>query len=307
MSAPLAQDSPVDAFQAITLGIVQGLTEFLPISSTAHLALVPWAFGWQDPGHTFDVALHAGTLIAVTAYFWDDLRRMAVAFARSLIGLLRRTPSPRSLGAAALEAPSGPAAPDPHGVLAWMVVAGSVPAVLAGVLIEKWVETTLRSPLVIAGTLIGVALLIWVIDRRASGHRAWQDLRLKDAVLIGVAQACALVPGVSRSGATITMGLLLGLSRADAARFSFLLGFPVILGSTVFKLRHLFEDASLQALAPWMALGAAAAALSGYACIAFLLRFLASRTMLTFVLYRVALGSLILFLVAMGWAPKIGG
>jgi undecaprenyl-diphosphatase len=297
----------VDAFQAITLGIVQGLTEFLPISSTAHLALVPWAFGWQDPGHTFDVALHAGTLLAVTAYFWGDLRLMALAFLRSLIGIVRRTPPPRSLGAAALEPGPEAAPPDPHGVLAWLVVAGSVPAVVAGVLIEKWVETTLRSPLVIAGTLIGVALIIWLIDRRAQGHRTWRDLGLKDAVLIGLAQACALVPGVSRSGATITMGLHVGLSRGDAARFSFLLGFPVILGSTLFKLRHLGEDPTLQALAPWMLLGAGAAAVSGYLCIAFLLRFLASRTMLTFVVYRLALGALILFLVAKGWAPAIGG
>ncbi|MEB3330747.1 MAG: undecaprenyl-diphosphate phosphatase [Candidatus Sericytochromatia bacterium] len=297
----------MDALQAITLGIVQGLTEFLPISSTAHLALVPWAFGWQDPGHTFDVALHAGTLIAVTAYFWDDLRQMAWSFWRSLPAVLRRSAAPGAPGEAAVAPGAEATALDPHGMLAWMVVAGSVPAVVAGVLIEKWVETTLRSPLVIAGTLIGVALLIWFIDRRAQGRRTWQDVGLKDAILIGLAQACALVPGVSRSGATITMGLYVGLSRADAARFSFLLGFPVILGSTVFKLRHLLEDAALQALAPWMLLGAAAAAGSGYLCIALLLRFLASRTMLTFVVYRLALGGLILLLVWKGWAPAIGG
>jgi undecaprenyl-diphosphatase len=285
----------VDAVQAITLGIVQGLTEFLPISSTAHLTLVPWFLGWQDPGLTFDVALHVGTLVAVTVYFWSDLRRMAVAWLLSVARLMR------------LPVPSSRLSPadgstDPYGVLAWLVVAGSVPAVIAGLSLEKWIETTLRSPLVIASTLIGVGLLIALADRMTQQRRDWTSLRLKDAILIGLAQACALVPGVSRSGATITMGLFLGLNRKDAARFSFLLGFPVIFGSTVFKLRHIFDDAALQQLAPWMALGAAAAALSGYVCIAFLLRFLASQTMTVFVVYRIALGLLIFGLIAGGFA-----
>jgi undecaprenyl-diphosphatase len=194
----------------------------------------------------------------------------------------------------------------PYATLAWLVIAGSVPAVVAGLSLEKWIETTLRSPLVIAGTLIGVGLLIAVADRVTRQRRDWTSLRLKDAVLIGLAQACALVPGVSRSGATITMGLFLGLNRKDAARFSFLLGFPVIFGSTVFKLRHIFEDVALQQLAPWMALGAVAAAVSGYFCIAFLLRFLASQTMTVFVLYRIALGLLILGLVAGGFSVPSG-
>ncbi|MEB3195767.1 MAG: undecaprenyl-diphosphate phosphatase [Candidatus Sericytochromatia bacterium] len=288
----------MDAFQAITLGIVQGLTEFLPISSTAHLTLVPWALGWQDPGLTFDVALHVGTLVAVTVYFFSDLRQLAVAWLRSIWGFFQPRP-PRSLGAAALEPPAE-SPRDPYGLLAWLVIAGSVPAVLAGLTLEKWIATTLRSPLVIAGALIGVAVLIAMGDRLTRASRAWTSITLKDALLIGLAQACALVPGVSRSGATMTMGLFLGLTRKDAARFSFLLGFPVILGSTVFKLRHIFEDAALQALAPWMALGAATAAISGYACIHFLLRFLATQTMTVFVVYRILLGLLIIGLVQAG-------
>lgn len=286
----------MDTIQAITLGVVQGLTEFLPISSTAHLTLVPWFMGWKDPGLTFDVALHVGTLFAVTVYFWNDLRRMAGAWLLSVARLLR-LPVPAFAQNSALSAGS-----EPYGVLAWLVVAGSVPAVITGLALEKWIETTLRSPLVIAAALIGVGLLIAWADRTTQQRRDWTSLRVKDAILIGVAQACALIPGVSRSGATITMGLFLGLNRKDAARFSFLLGFPVIFGSTLFKLRHIFADAALQQLAPWMALGAAAAAVSGYFCIAFLLRFLASQTMTVFVVYRVALGLLILGLVAWGFA-----
>lgn len=281
----------MEAIQSIVLGVVQGLTEFLPISSSAHLAIVPWFFGWQGHGQTFDVALHVGTLVAVTAYFRDDLWRMAQAFLASLPVVLRRFKGPSDEAPAPLE---------PHARLAWMVILGCLPAIVVGVLIEKWVETTLRSPLVIAGTLIGVALIIWWVDRSSRGHRGWPELSLRDALAIGCAQACALVPGVSRSGSTIAMGLFLGLSRSDAARFSFLLGYPVILGSAVFKLRHIFEDAALQSLIPGMLLGCAAAAVSGYVCIAFLLRFLASQTMFVFVVYRVALGALILLLVAQG-------
>ncbi|MEB3284255.1 MAG: undecaprenyl-diphosphatase UppP [Candidatus Sericytochromatia bacterium] len=282
----------MDAIQAITLGVVQGLTEFLPISSTAHLTLVPWFLGWKDPGLTFDVALHVGTLVAVTIYFFSDLKRMAVAWLSSLMRMLGLSQFFQK------EMAGG----DAYGTLAWLVIAGSVPAVVAGLSLEKWIETTLRSPVVIAATLIGVGILIAIADRLTRQRRDWTSLRLKDAILIGFAQACALVPGVSRSGATITMGLFLGLNRKDAARFSFLLGFPVIFGSTVFKLRHIFDDVALQELAPWMALGALAAAVSGYFCIAFLLRFLASQTMTVFVVYRIGLGVLILTLIARGFS-----
>lgn len=275
----------MDLVQAVTLGVVQGLTEFLPISSTAHLALVPWMFGWKDPGLTFDVALHIGTLLAVVIYFRDDLRHMAIAWLKSFKARDKA---------------------DPYQNLAWLVVWGSVPAVGAGVLLDDLVETTFRSPYVIAAMLIGVGLLIAVAERLTAKTRTWQEMTLKDALLIGVAQACALIPGTSRSGATITMGLFLGLQRPDAARFSFLLGFPVILGSIVFKLKDVASDPALAAMIPHMGAGILASAISGYFCIAYLLKFLATQTMTVFVVYRVLLGLVIIGLIMNGFNPAMG-
>ena len=276
----------MDVVQAVTLGVVQGLTEFLPISSTAHLALVPWLFGWKDPGLTFDVSLHIGTLLAVVIYFRDDLRHMTLAFFRSFKARDKA---------------------DPYQNLAWLVVWGSVPAVVAGVLLDDLVETTFRSPYVIAAMLIGVGLLIAVAERLTAKTRTWQEMTLKDAILIGVAQACALIPGTSRSGATITMGLFLGMQRADAARFSFLLGFPVILGSIVFKLKDVAADPTLAAMVPHMGVGIVASAISGYFCIAYLLKFLATQTMTVFVVYRVLLGLAIIGLIWNGFNPSMHG
>jgi undecaprenyl-diphosphatase len=274
----------VDVVQALTLGVVQGLTEFLPISSTAHLALVPWLFGWDDPGLTFDVSLHVGTLVAVVVYFRDDLRHMLTAGFKSLTARDKA---------------------DPYQNLAWLVVWGSVPAVIAGVLLDDLVETTFRSPYVIAAMLIGVGLLIAVAERLTAKTRTWQELTLKDALLIGLAQACALIPGTSRSGSTITMGLFLGLQRPDAARFSFLLGFPVILGSCVFKLKDVAGDPTLTAMLPMMGVGIVASAVSGYFCIAYLLKFLATQTMTVFVVYRVLLGLVIIGLIMNGFSPSM--
>lgn len=274
----------MDVVEAVTLGVVQGLTEFLPISSTAHLALVPWLFGWKDPGLTFDISLHIGTLVAVIVYFRDDLRHMTIAWFKSL---RRRDKA------------------DPYQNLAWLVVWGSVPAVIAGVLLDDLVETTFRSPYVIAAMLIGVGLLIAVAERLTAKTRTWQEMTLKDALLIGVAQACALIPGTSRSGSTITMGLFLGMQRADAARFSFLLGFPVILGSIVFKLKDVASDPALAAMVPMMGVGILASAVSGYFCIAYLLRFLATQTMTVFVVYRVLLGLAIIGLIMNGFNPSM--
>lgn len=276
----------MDIVEAITLGAVQGLTEFLPISSTAHLALVPWLLGWKDPGLTFDVSLHVGTLAAVVAYFWDDLLHMAKAWFSSF---KKRDHA------------------DPYQNLAWLVVWGSFPAIIAGLLLNKLVETTLRSPYVIAGMLIGVAILIGIAERLTPKTRIWQELTLKDAMLIGLAQACALIPGTSRSGATITMALFLGVQRADAARFSFLLGFPVILGSCVFKLKDVLHDPSLSAMLPMMGVGIVTSAISGYICIAYLLRFLATQTMMVFIVYRIALGLLIIGLIMNGFNPSMHG
>ncbi len=274
----------MDLVQAVTLGVVQGLTEFLPISSTAHLALVPWLFGWKDPGLTFDIALHIGTLIAVLVYFRADLFNMAMAWLKSFTARDKA---------------------DPYQNLAWLVVWGSIPAVIAGVLLDDLVETTFRSPYVIAAMLIGVGVLIAIAERLTAKTRTWQEMTLKDALLIGVAQACALIPGTSRSGATITMGLFLGMQRPDAARFSFLLGFPVILGSVVFKLKDVASDPALTAMVPMMGVGILASAVSGYFCIAYLLRFLATQTMTVFVVYRILLGLAIIGLIMNGFNPSM--
>ena len=274
----------MDAVQAVILGVVQGLTEFLPISSTAHLTLVPWLFGWKDPGLTFDVGLHVGTLVAVLVYFRIDLVHMALAWFKSFTARDKA---------------------DPYQNLSWLVVWGSVPAVIAGLLLDDLVATTFRSPYVIAGMLIGVGLLIALAERVTQPTRTWREMTLKDALLIGVAQACALIPGTSRSGATITMGLFLGMQRADAARFSFLLGTPVILGSTIFKLKDVASDPTLAAMLPMMGVGIVSAAISGYFCIAFLLKFLATQTMTVFVVYRILLGLAIIGLIMNGFNPSM--
>ena len=276
----------MDIIQAITLGVVQGLTEFLPISSTAHLALVPWFFGWKDPGLTFDVALHVGTFLAVAIYFRQDLIQMFFSWIKSFRGL---DPS------------------DPYQKLSWLVILGCIPAVIAGLLLDDLIAGVFRSPYVIAASLIGVGLLIAYAERFTTHPRTWKDMKLKDALLIGLAQACALIPGTSRSGATITMGLFLGLERADAARFSFLLGFPVIFGSAVFKLKDVAHDPALAAQLPMIGVGVVASAISGYLCIRFLMKFLATNTMMVFVVYRIALGLVILGLIWSGYALPVHG
>ena len=276
----------MDIIQAITLGVVQGLTEFLPISSTAHLALVPWFFGWKDPGLTFDVALHVGTFLAVAIYFRQDLIQMFFSWIKSFRGL---DPS------------------DPYQKLSWLVILGCIPAVIAGLLLDDLIAGVFRSPYVIAASLIGVGLLIAYAERFTTHTRTWKDMKLKDALLIGLAQACALIPGTSRSGATITMGLFLGLERADAARFSFLLGFPVIFGSAVFKLKDVAHDPALAAQLPMIGVGVVASAISGYLCIRFLMKFLATNTMMVFVVYRIALGLVILGLIWSGYALPVHG
>lgn len=274
----------MDIIQAITLGVVQGLTEFLPISSTAHLALVPWFFHWKDPGLTFDVALHVGTFLAVAVYFRQDLIQMATSWLSSFRKFDRT---------------------DPYQMLSWLVIFGCIPAVVAGLLLDDLIGGVFRSPYVIAATLIGVGILIAIAEKFTKHTRTWKDMTFKDAMLIGLAQAFALIPGTSRSGATITMGLFLGLERADAARFSFLLGFPVIFGSAVFKLKDVAHDPTAAAQLPMMGVGVAAAAISGYLCIRFLMRFLQTNTMMVFVYYRIVLGVIILALLWSGQALPV--
>lgn len=274
----------MDIIQAITLGVVQGLTEFLPISSTAHLALVPWFFGWKDPGLTFDVALHVGTFIAVAIYFREDLIQMFFSWLKSFRGF---DPT------------------DPYQKLSWLVIFGCIPAVIAGFLLDDMIAGVFRSPYVIAASLIGVGILIAIAERVTTHTRTWKDMKLSDALLIGLAQALALIPGTSRSGATITMGLFLGLERADAARFSFLLGFPVIFGSAVFKLKDVAHDPLLAAQLPMIGVGVVASAISGYLCVRFLMKFLQTNTMTVFVVYRIMLGLVILGLLWSGYSLPV--
>ncbi len=256
----------IDVFQAIVLAVIQGLTEFLPISSSAHLILPSQLFGWPDQGLAFDVGVHVGTLVAVMFYFRHDLARLLVAWCRSLAGT-------RSADSA----------------LSWYLLVATVPAVLAGFFLSGMIEHLARSILVIAGTtLIFGALLGWA-DRRRSEMRELVHLGPRDALWIGLAQAMALIPGTSRSGITMTAGLMLGFNRDAAARFSFLLSIPVIVGAGVFKGLDLLQSGTA---ANWelVGLGAVLAALSAWACIWLFLSWLNRIGMLPFVIYRLLLG-----------------
>mgnify|MGYP001263295899 CR=1 FL=1 len=251
--------------QAIILGIVQGLGEFLPISSSAHLLLVPWFLGWPPSGLAFDLALHIGTLVAVTIYFWRDLVNLAVE------GLTKGTRTHT-------------------GRLAWGIVAGTIPGALFGYLMEDVVERVFRTnPLSIAGLLAAMGAVLYFVDRVGAKRKAIEQVGLKDVFLIGIAQALAVIPGVSRSGATITAGLLLGLQRESAARVSFLLGWPIILGGSLMVLK----DADASMFTPAFFAGVAAAAVSGYAVIAFLLDYLRKGSFLVFAWYRAAVAVLV--------------
>lgn len=255
------------------LGLVQGLGEFLPISSSAHLAIFPWLVGWQDPGLAFDVALHVGTLIAVLIYFRADLGRYAVAAIASL--------RERRVG------------DDPDRKMAWFLIAGSIPGGVIGLVLEKRAESAFRHPLLIATTMLLMGIVLYVVDRFASRTRTLQDFTLRDALLIGTAQGCAIVPGVSRSGSTITAGRLLAFERPAAARFSFLLSIPITAGAAALKVPKLL--ASGAALPP-IFVGAMTAFVSGYLALDLLMRWVRTQSFLPFVLYRVGFAAVVTFL-----------
>ena len=262
-------------FQAIVLAVVQGLTEFLPISSTAHLILVPWLLGWQDPGLAYDVALHAGTLVAVLAYFARDWMRMARAW------LFRSATTAQAAD---------------RRLFGW-IVAATLPAALAGYFLESYAESVFRQPALVAAALIGVALLMWVADRRRTLVRKMETVGFADAALIGAAQAVAIIPGTSRAGITIAAGLFRNLTRESAARLSFLLATPIIGGATLLEGWQMLE----QGLPPGTSardfiVGLVVSGLVGYAAIAFLLRYLQMKTLKIFVAYRLALGAIILLI-----------
>lgn len=274
--------------QAIGLGLVQGLTEFLPISSTAHLILVPWFIGWQDPGLTYDVVLHAGTLLAVFAYFartWWALFGALLARMRDLCW-----PQP-----ARSNPPTGPMDVALNFDLLRALAVGTLPAAFAGYYLERLAESAFRSPVLIAGMLIGVAVLMWAVDRRVTLTRTMETVRFKDALTIGMAQAVAIIPGTSRVGITIVAGLYRDLTRESAARFSFLLATPIIAGATLKKGLELVKLGFPPGVSGTdFAVGFVVSAIVGFAAIAFLVRYLQDRTLKIFVAYRLVLGALIL-------------
>jgi undecaprenyl-diphosphatase len=271
----------VSLLEAVVLGIVQGLTEFLPISSTAHLRIVPAFAGWEDPGAAFTAVTQLGTMAAVVLYFRDDLLRISRAWLRSL----GRPELRRDLDAR----------------LGWYIVLGTVPIGIFGVLFKDQIETGARDLYLIGIALIALGLILLLAERVGRRERSLEQIHTRDGFTIGLAQALALVPGVSRSGATITAGLFMGLDRTASARFSFLLSVPAVVLSGALELGTILSGEeeggdSLFALAVATLLAFA----SGYAAIAFLLRFLERHSTVVFVAYRVVLGTLVLALAGAG-------
>ena len=263
----------MDTIQIVLLAIVQGLTEFLPISSSAHLILVPVILKWPDQGLVFDVAVHVGSLSAVVFYFRHEIINMTQAWFGSVFQQQH----------------------NPESRLAWWVILATLPAVAAGLLFKDIVETDLRDPLVIAWATIGFGLLLGFADKMQRHLRDEYTMSLKDVVIIGCFQALALIPGTSRSGITMTAGLFLGLNRDAAARFSFLLSIPLIIASGVFKTRDLIQS---ETPVEWnlLILAVILSAISAWLCIYFFLQLINRIGMMPFVIYRLLLGGLLLAL-----------
>ena len=261
-------------FQALVLGILQGLAEFLPISSSAHLALAPWLFGWPDPGLSFDVALHFGTLVAVLWYFRREWISLLVA-ARDIV-VQRRVDT------------------EAQRRVIFLIIA-TIPGALAGLALEKYAESTFRQPRLVAIALIVMGVVLWLIDRFAAQDRTLADMTWTDALAIGLAQMFAIIPGVSRSGSTITAGRALKLSRESAAVFSFLMSMPIIAAAAVLKMPEALREHGLSAP---MVVGILASALSGWLAITVLLRLVVRHSYGIFAVYRVLLGVGILLIIA---------
>jgi undecaprenyl-diphosphatase len=270
----------VSILQAIVLGLVQGATEFAPVSSSGHLILVPWIFGWMligdaDVRKSFDVALHMGTLLGALIYFRDDVARYAGAWFRS-IGA-RRLSSPEER-------------------IAWALVLGTIPGAIAGALFENVIQEQLGAPWLIAAMLVAFGVVLVLVDRRARSDRAFDSIGPKDGLLLGTAQALALQPGVSRSGVTITAARAMGLDRESAARFSFLLSLPIIAGAGAYKAADLART-GLQGHAGEFVAGVVASAISGFVVIWGLLKYLKRHDFTIFLWYRVALAALVVILI----------
>ncbi len=258
----------------VVLAVVQGLTEILPVSSSGHLVLVPNVMDWKDQGLVFDVAVHFGTLVAVCLYFRDDVVRLVQGGLRLLGGDLQ----------------------SPDSRLALCIGLGTIPAAVAGLLFAGWIAENLRDPLVVVVTLTGYGILLALADRFGKRRREMADIGIGDALVIGTAQALALVPGTSRSGATITAAMALGLKRKEAARFSFLLSVPVILLATLYETAQVFIEGAAAAFST-LALGALISCVVAYLTIGFFMRVINAVGLVPFAVYRILLATVILFAV----------
>nr|MBC7245713.1 undecaprenyl-diphosphatase UppP [Chloroflexota bacterium] len=273
----------MDIFQAMVLGLVQGATEFIPVSSSAHLVLVPWLLKWSGPGLAFDTILHLGTLLAMLAVFWRDFISLAIAWWRNIVKSVFVRYSVRDE-----EAQHEPGILRAR--LTWWIILGTIPAALMGALWEEQFEALFHSPIHVSVLLLVTGL--WLVLAERFGGKSYQaeDMRWWQALLVGLAQGGAIAPGISRSGATIGAGLLLGLRREAATRFSFLLATPIIFGAGMLQVKRLLESPDLQVGLLPLALGFLGAFLSGYACIRFLLDYVKKRSLLVFAVYCWLLG-----------------
>ena len=269
---------PISWFEAIVLGLVQGITEFLPISSSAHIFVVSQLLGWQDPGAAFTAVSQIGTELAVIVFFRRDIARIISAWARSLF-----TPALRS----GIDARMG-----------WYIIVGTIPIAVIGLIFSHQIETAARNLWLVSGTLIGFGIILGVADALGRHRLALANLNAKDGILFGLGQALALIPGVSRSGATISTGLMLGYTREAAARYAFLLAIPAVVASGLYEATKIGSDPTVE----WgpTIIATVIAFVTGFAVIAWLLRWVTTRSYLPFVIYRIALGLLLIILLLTG-------
>jgi undecaprenyl-diphosphatase len=268
-----------DLLKAVVLGLIQGLTEFLPISSSAHLRIYPELFGWGDPGAAFTAVIQIGTELAVLIYFRQDIWRISSTWLRSLVKPEYRGHRDARMG--------------------WFIIIGSLPIVVLGVLLKDLIEQDFRSLWIIATTLVVFGVVLGIADRVGRTDKQVTDITLRDAVLMGLAQACALVPGVSRSGATLSMGRFLGYDREAATRYAFLLAIPAVVGAGLFELKEIPHGDNSYGWAPTIT-ATVISFVVGYAAIAWLLRYVSTKSYTPFVLYRVALGVAVFVLLGTG-------
>lgn len=257
------------------MGAVQGLGEFLPISSSAHLVLAPWFFNWPDPGLGFDVALHWGTLLAVLVYFRRDVLLLGQGFWLSLFKKTRNFKT------------------DTYQKLSWLILFASIPGAIIGKIFEQNAETVFRNPLLIAITLSLFGIVLLLVDSYSKKHRGLHQFTVKDSLIIGFSQALALIPGVSRSGSTITAAMLIGIKRPDAARFSFLMSIPIIFGAGLLKINHFHDGVTTSELF----VGFITSAFFGFLSIKYLLRLIANNNFKIFVWYRFLLAAVIILTI----------